>query len=253
VHCFFKKAGYSARTGFVALTFASAALVSDATNSPHYLSERNLAVQLLPAPPLPGSSEQTYDLAEVTLAHRALPSVDETLVRSEKRVYLTSFADAIGGVFQTNRFPKAEAFLRRVLEDTDIEVNAGKELWKRPRPYLVDTNLLMEGESEKLSGSYPSGHSTRATVLALILAEMFPERREAILSRGREIGWHRVVLAKHYPTDIYAGRVLAQAIVFQLKLNRNFRHDFKAAQAEIRTWMREHPWNSQRALAQRAP
>ena len=253
MHFFVKKAGYFVWIAFVVLTFASGAWVSGATNYPHYLSETNLAVQLLPAPPQPGSPEQTFDLAEVNLAHRGLAKADETPLSSEKHVYFTAFADAIGSAFQTNRFPRTEAFLRRVLEDTDIEVNAGKELWKRPRPYLVDTNLLMEGEAEKLSGSYPSGHSTRATVLALILAEMFPERCEAILTRGREIGWHRVVLAKHYPTDIYAGRVLAQAIVLQLKLKRNFRHDFKDAQAEIRTWMRGHPSSSQRSLAQRAP
>jgi len=95
-------------------------------------------------------------------------------------------------------------------------------LWNRRRPYLVDTNLLDGGDVEKFSGSYPSGHSTRGTVLAMLLAEMFPEHREAILSKGREIVWHRVILGKHYPTDVYAGRVLAQGIVRQMKSNGLF-------------------------------
>ena len=55
--------------------------------------------------------------------------------------------------FQTNRFPKTEAFFQRVLKETDAVVDAGKGFWTRPRPYLVDTNLL-DGEMEKFSGSY---------------------------------------------------------------------------------------------------
>jgi len=55
--------------------------------------------------------------------------------------------------FQTNRFPKTEAFFQRVLRETDAVVDAGKGFWMRPRPYLVDTNLL-DGEMEKFSGSY---------------------------------------------------------------------------------------------------
>jgi acid phosphatase (class A) len=42
-----------------------------------------------------------------------------------------------------------------------------------------------------------------------------------------------VEIARHYPTDIYAGRVLAQAIVRQMKENPDFQRDFAAAQAEI--------------------
>ena len=38
---------------------------------------------------------------------------------------------------------------------------------------------------------------------------------------------------KHFATDIYARRVLAQAIVRELKENADYQHDFAAAQAEI--------------------
>ena len=41
------------------------------------------------------------------------------------------------------------------------------------------------------------------------------------------------MIARHYPTDIYAGRVLAQAIVRQMKKSDAFQKDFAAAKAEI--------------------
>jgi acid phosphatase (class A) len=70
-------------------------------------------------------------------------------------------------------------------------------------------------------------------VLALVLADLFPDHHDAIIAEARNIGWHRVEIARHYPTDIYAGRVLAQAIVREMKNDPDFQKDFAAAQAEI--------------------
>jgi acid phosphatase (class A) len=50
---------------------------------------------------------------------------------------------------------------------------------------------------------------------------------------GRDIGWHRVWIARHYPTDIYTGRVLAQAIVREMKSNPDFQRDFADAKSEV--------------------
>jgi acid phosphatase (class A) len=66
-----------------------------------------------------------------------------------------------------------------------------------------------------------------------VLAELFPEKREAILTIGRDIGWDRVLIGKHFPTDVYAGRVLGQAIVRELRANAAFEHDLANAKAEI--------------------
>jgi acid phosphatase (class A) len=47
------------------------------------------------------------------------------------------------------------------------------------------------------------------------------------------MGWHRVQIARHYPTDIYAGRVLAQAIVKQFKKSDDYEAAFNEAKKEI--------------------
>jgi acid phosphatase (class A) len=70
-------------------------------------------------------------------------------------------------------------------------------------------------------------------VLALVLADLLPEKHDAILARARQIGWHRVQIARHYPTDIYAGRTFALAIVRELKQSPAFQKDFAAAKAEL--------------------
>jgi acid phosphatase (class A) len=91
---------------------------------------------------------------------------------------------------------------------------------------------LAAGKPEKSFG-YPSGHSAEAMVLALVLADLLPEQREEVLAIGRNIGWHRVWIARHYPTDIYAGRVFAQAIIRELKANPEFQRDLAEVRAEI--------------------
>ena len=69
--------------------------------------------------------------------------------------------------------------------------------------------------------------------LALVLAEVLPEKRDEILVIGRNLGWHRVCIGRHYPTDIYAGRVLAQAIVRELKASPSFQQDLAEVKAEV--------------------
>ena len=205
----------------------------------YYLSDSNMVMVLLPPPPGTNSAEQQADLAEVQSLHPEAKFLDPAITNAEKRVSVFTFTPVVGDFFQTNRFPKAERFFHRVLLDSVLVVDTGKDYWERPRPYVVDTNLV-DGPPEKFSGSYPSGHSTLGTVFSLILCEIFPEKAEAILAKGREIGWHRVILGKHYPTDIYAGRVLGQRIVQEMQKNRQFRHDLREARNEIRSWLRRN-------------
>jgi acid phosphatase (class A) len=189
------------------------------------------ASTLLAAPPLPDSPEQTADLAEVRLVSRAAPRQDVIAANAEKSFSIFNFTPAVGEFFQPGKFPRAEEFFRRVQKDADAATSMAKDNWKRPRPYTVDPTLA-GGKLEK-SFSYPSGHSTESMVLALVLADLFPSHREAIVAEARLIGWHRVEIARHYPTDIYAGRVFAQAIVREMKKNADFQKDLAAARAEI--------------------
>jgi acid phosphatase (class A) len=189
------------------------------------------AIALLAPPPLPNSPEQAADLAEVQSVSRAASSKETAEAMTEKKFTIFTFAPAIGDFFQPGKFPRTEEFFHVVQKDAAKVTDNAKEHWKRPRPYSIDPTLAA-GKLEK-SFSYPSGHSTESMVLALVLADLFPGQRDAILAQARLIGWHRVEIGRHYPTDIYAGRVLAQAIVREMKRNAVFQKDFAAVKAEI--------------------
>jgi len=191
-------------------------------------------IALLAPPPAPGSAEDRADLEEACAVSSAAPDRLVARARDEDNLNVFHFAPAIGNWFQAGKLPKLEAFFKQVEKETKAVTSVGKTYWKRLRPYHVDParfNRAIEDEYYT-DYSYPSGHSTRATVFALLLADIFPDKRDGILMKGRESGWLRVIGGVHYPTDVFAGRVLGQAIVRELKASPAFQADFEAAKAE---------------------
>jgi len=186
---------------------------------------------LLAPPPLPDSAEQATDLAAVREVSRAADGKEIAEANSEKKIDVFTFTPVLGDFFRPGKLPETEKFFDHVQDDAGAVVDIAKDFYRRPRPFVIDPSLG-SGKLEK-TFSYPSGHSTESMVLALVLADLFPEKRDAILAEARRIGWHRVQIARHYPTDIYAGRVLAQAIVKELRKDGKFERQFAKVRAEL--------------------
>ncbi len=213
------------------LTFALSVGAREARSLNYLAAGKPDAATLLAPPPLIDSVEQAADLETVRAVYHAASSNDIALAYGEKKFSVFNFTAAVGAFFQSNSLPKTTAFFEKVQLDAETVTDLGKDFFKRPRPFTTDTNLA-NGKLEK-SFSYPSGHSTESMVLALVLADLFPDKHDAILAQARSLGWHRVQIARHYQSDIYAGRVLAQAIVKQLKKSNAFQNEFVEVQAEL--------------------
>jgi acid phosphatase (class A) len=218
---------FAAITGLV---FATTVFAKDAEFN-YLKAGKPDAATLLAPPPLMDSAEQAADMDEVRAVFHAASDADKQAAHSEKKFTVFNFTEAAGAFFTETNLPKTAAFFQKVQTDAEAVTDAGKEFFKRPRPYTTDPSLA-NGKLET-SFSYPSGHSTESMVLALVLADLLPDKRDAIIAHARQMGWHRVQIARHYPTDIYAGRVLAQAIVKQLQKSDAFQKDFDAAKAEL--------------------
>jgi len=193
------------------------------------------ALTLLAPPAAPGSPEDQADADTAFRVYSAGTAEQREVAKSESKLTIFHFAPEIGPWFQAGKFPKTEALFKEIEAEAKTVVNNGKDHWQRQRPYNADPARFpgaVEHEG-RTSYSYPSGHSTRGTVFAGVLAEIFPEQRDAIFVKGRQIGWYRVIGGVHYPADIYAGRVLGQAIVRELLASPDFQRDLAAAKAEI--------------------
>ncbi|HEU5124865.1 MAG TPA: phosphatase PAP2 family protein [Verrucomicrobiae bacterium] len=209
----------------------SALMATPLPAAERYLSDAQQPDILTLLPPPPVGVEQAADLATVRAVHNSTSSNELAQAKTEGNFKVFVFTPAIGDFFQPGKFPKTEAFFKRVRRDSDHIVNLGKDHWKRLRPINADPSLNWGVRDS--SFSYPSGHSTRATIYALLLAEIFPDRKDEILAIGRQTGWHRVQMAMHYPSDIFAGRVLAQAVVRKLKNDPEFEHEFAEVKEEL--------------------
>jgi acid phosphatase (class A) len=219
---------FAAITGLVVTT---AVFAKDGVGLHYLKSGKPDAATLLAPPPLLDSAEQAADMDEVRTVYHAATSNDIAAAYAEKKFSVFNFNGAVGEYFQSNNLPKTAAFFEKVQLDAETVTDLGKDFFKRPRPFTTDPSLA-NGKLEK-SFSYPSGHSTESRVLALILADLLPDKHDAILAQARAIGWHRVQIARHYQSDIYAGRVLAQAIVKQCKKSDAFQNDFDEVKAEL--------------------
>jgi acid phosphatase (class A) len=99
-----------------------------------------------------------------------------------------------------------------------------------PEPICVP----QDAERLRNNGSYPSGHASLGWTWALLLAELAPDRADALLARGYAYGENRVVCGVHWPTDVEAGRTIAAAVSAKLHSKPEFVGQMQAARDELR-------------------
>jgi acid phosphatase (class A) len=190
--------------------------------------------RLLAPPPDESSDQEKRDLAAVIDAQKARtpPQVERAV--ADNAISIQRFSDVLGPRFEVEQLPAFTAFFNRMQGDSRLVVLATKDAWNRRRPFLVSDDVLFVGAKPGSVGSYPSGHATFGYLTAIVLAEMLPEKRAALFTRGREYGDNRVIAGVHFPTDVEAGRIAATVIAAALMRSPAFRSEFETAKAELR-------------------
>jgi len=192
-------------------------------------------ISLLAPPPAAGSAEAKSDLENTFVIHTSATPAEIALAKDENKLTIYHFAPAIGDWFVPGKLPMTEALFKTVEAESKAATDGAKKFYKRPRPYHLEPARFPHSveHEDPTHYSYPSGHSTRGTVFALLLAELFPDKRDAILAKGREAGWLRVQGGVHFPTDVYAGRVLGQELARDFLRSPEFQSDLIAVKAEL--------------------
>jgi acid phosphatase (class A) len=190
-------------------------------------------MKLLPPPPALTSEQQSRDLETLLGIQKTRTPPQEERALADATSGTFGFADVLGPKFTAESLPKFAAFMTKVRGDGAALENAGKDNWKRARPFETSKDIHAVGNLPKGS-SYPSGSSTAGYLTAIVLANMVPEKAAALFARGRESGYNRLVLGVHYPTDVEAGRLLATAVATALWQSPAFLKDYDDAKAELR-------------------
>lgn len=217
--------------GFVVLAVSAAG--ADVQNSRYYVSPQQLDTTRFMAPP--PSAETTGDELRILLdlqERRTQEQVQRSVADLEQSIF--RFADVMGPAFSIEKLPRAAKFFKKIYETESVFNKQGKEKWDRLRPPVVDSRIKPVAKYSS-SGSYPSGHAAFAFLSAIVLADIVPEKRDAIFARAIEFGQNRVLGGVHYPSDIEAGRLMAVMIAVLAYANPDFRRDLEEARAEVRT------------------
>ena len=202
------------------------------TSQPAYLAPDNFDFKsLLGDPPADDSQQHKDEVAQLLTLQATRTPDDEARCKSEVNDTVFLFSTVLGPSFNAKELPLTAALMAEVAKQAKIPLGVAKKLWNRARPPLADPRIHACVDLEK-SASYPSGHATRGILWATLLSEIFPDQRDALMARGKQIGDDRFISGIHYPTDVVAGQKLGAEIARRFLADEAFKVRLEAVKEE---------------------
>ncbi|MNS76343.1 Major phosphate-irrepressible acid phosphatase precursor [compost metagenome] len=168
-----------------------------------------------PPPPVEGSEIDIADIAKVREYQTTRTEEDCKRTRHEQYLDIQStFAEPYGPLTKEEA-SKLSPLYSKIFVLTDEYVIGIKELHKRPRPFVRDEKIVLCVPSHP-STSYPSGHATISRTAANIFATLLPAKAAALKARADQMAEDRVLGGVHHPSDIEAGKTLADIVSEEL-------------------------------------
>lgn len=200
---------------------------------PYYLTGNEDVWRNFPPKPALGSPVDQTDLL-ITLSLQASRTDEQKNEAFRDKTFDLKLITVVVDPDFEHRFPN----VLKVLQNADIDsyyINSMiKDENARLRPFVQHPTLVIPLFTTG-DFSYPSGHASGMELQARILAELFPDKTDALLQRARQIADSRVVAGVHYASDTEAGLTLGDLVFNELKKKGAFEKDLTAAAAKDKT------------------
>jgi acid phosphatase (class A) len=220
------------RTRFFSIALLVATFAVTARAADTYIKPDEINIKsILPPPPAKDSDQTKHEIEQLLKLQATRTDADIARIKSEVKMTPFLFSEVLGPKFNPDDLPVTTKFLVKVTRSAGVISSQAKDIFERERPFNVDSRIQPCVEKEK-TFSYPSGHSTRSMVIAMTLAQIFPDHADALIARAKLVGDDREAAGEHFPSDVEAGRTLAKAIFDQMQKNPDFKADLEKAKDE---------------------
>lgn len=174
-------------------------------------------------PPHAGSREESRDF-RVLEGHVRTRTARDCAVgdRYNHGPGVFTFRNLFGDLLNPSELTAVNSLMQEALYAANSLSNVFKRKYARPYPFehAGITSCVGDGKGD---GSYPSGHATVGFTLGCLAAELFPRKAEQLLERGKFHGDIRVVIGRHFPSDVEAGRRLGEQACKTILADPEFR------------------------------
>lgn len=226
---------------------ATAIVASACTSQAHrridgFLTYEELpnAIKFLPEPPESGPAyEADVKAYEMGKKLREDPKVRDHCLHQDTTDMNIVFNEALG--FNMLNFDNHEimGLLAGAVKDAHKVSKPVKEYYKRMKPFQVFNEPSLKKNSEKAVSSstyaYPSGHAVRSWMYAFVLTDVAPEYKDSLYKCAQDYSDCRVIMGRHWQTDIDAGKMLSEKVYEKLKESSAYQAQLKLAREEYKT------------------
>jgi len=185
-------------------------------------------------PPPPDAAATSREMVELhVIAARSTADERAVAKHDAENETPTIFNDAAG--FDISSSPQTFKLLTMVGDEEEDDTKDAKAYFHRDRPYATEPAIktCTPVKPGKAANSYPSGHSTRAFSMGVVLASLMPAKSQEILARASQYAERRLICGVHYRSDIVAGQQFGTVLALKLMQNPDFRSQMAKARAEI--------------------
>ena len=114
-----------------------------------------------------------------------------------------------------------DKFVQNVINKSSPVILKIKRHYNRPRPKVLAKKMGVKMKDVELPSmktpSYPSGHSTQGFLIAMLLSDKYPSKKNKLMKAARNISDSRRAARAHYMSDSRFGEEIGKGMYSYIK------------------------------------
>jgi acid phosphatase (class A) len=201
-------------------------------------AQKHGLITVLGQPPSPDSHAQQADLEAVLSSQMQRSDIEAYAAQLDGGLSALQWAQAVlGKDYAPEKHPEAFALFEVVRADISKTLDVVKDKGpQRKRPHQQDARVKPSlSVQAHETNSWPSARSAASRVWAGVLSDLFPNKKIELAAAAERTAALRLIGGVHYPSDIAAGKRLADAFLIKLREHPEYQARLKRIRPDEHT------------------